>query len=267
MFEDQMTMLIISCDKYSDLWNGHVHLLEEHWQDRRIKTIIVTDKNTEKKFDNVSVIVAGEEAEWSERLKFALEQVTTELVFVTLDDYFLTAPVSNEKIDTLTAIMKNHGYDYIRLYLHPKCPKSAKIKDYSNFYAIDTSVRYSVNLFPGIWKKEFLMKTVAEHRNIWKYELSLSRIATEINAKCAVSLNDEFQIIDVVRQGKIQRKAKKLLSQEDIYNGTREIHSVCSDLKYLTKAWASHSLPKWIKEPIRKIAIKIGVHIFSAEEG
>lgn len=262
-----MTMLILSCDKYFDLWDGHMHLLEKYWPDRRIKTILVTDKNTEKKYDNVSVIVAGEEAEWSERFKFALEQVTTEFVFVTLDDYFLTASVSNEKINTLISIMKYDGYDYIRLYLHPKCPKSMKIKQYSNFYAIDTSVRYSVNLFPGIWKKEFLMNTVAENKNIWKYELSLSQIATEKNAKCAVSLNDEFQIIDVIRQGKIQRKAKKLLAQEAIYKGTREMHSICSDLKYLTKVWASHSLPKCIKEPIRKIAIKIGVHIFSAEEG
>lgn len=265
MLENQMTMLILSCDNYSDLWDGHVHLLEKYWHDRSIKTIIVTDKSTEKTYDDISVFVAGENVEWSDRLKLALEQVTTEFVFVTLDDYFLTAPVSNEKIEALISIMKEDQYDYVRLYIHPQCPKSAKVECYSNFYTIDTSVRYSVNLFPGIWKKSFLEKTVAEPRNIWKYEVSLSKSATKENAKCAVSLNDEFQIMDVIRQGKIQRKAKKLLSQEDLYNGNREMHSVGSDLKYLIRVWASRSLPKWIREPVRNLAIKMGVHIFSAE--
>ena len=266
MLENQMTMLVISCDKYSDLWDGHVHLLEKYWPDRGIRTMIVTDQAADKKYDRISVFAAGAEGEWSDRLKAALEQVTTEYVFITLDDYFLTAPVSNETMTTLISIMKKDGYDYIRLFIRPQCPESAKVAHYSNFYEIDTTVRYSVNLFPSIWKKEFLLKTVAKSRNIWQYEVSLSQCATDENVKCAASLNDEFQIIDVVRQGKIQRKATKLLSQEAVYCGNREIHSALDDAKYLVKVWAAHSLPKWIREPVRKLAIKMGVRIFSAEE-
>lgn len=38
-----MTMLILSCDKFSDLWDGHIKLLEKNWPDRDMDTIIVTD--------------------------------------------------------------------------------------------------------------------------------------------------------------------------------------------------------------------------------
>lgn len=29
-----MTMLILSCDKFSDLWDGHIKLLEKNWPDQ-----------------------------------------------------------------------------------------------------------------------------------------------------------------------------------------------------------------------------------------
>ncbi|MCD7771859.1 MAG: hypothetical protein LUH23_07215 [Oscillospiraceae bacterium] len=129
MLENQMTMLIMSCDSFSDLWDVHVQLLEKYWSDRGIKTFIVTDKDSDKQYDNVTVLAAGEDKEWSERLKFALQQVTTEYVFFTLDDYFLIEPVSNKKIDNLLNVMQSEDYDYLRLYLRPKCPRSAKKKN------------------------------------------------------------------------------------------------------------------------------------------
>ena len=105
MFENQMTILIMSCDKFSDLWDGHVQLLEQNWGDRGMKTYLVTDKESDKTFEHVTILSTGEDKEWSERLKCALEQVTTEYVFITLDDYFIIKPVSNEKISNILSIM------------------------------------------------------------------------------------------------------------------------------------------------------------------
>ena len=44
----KMTMLILSCDKFSDLWDGHVKQLEKYWPDRNVDTYIITDKQSEK---------------------------------------------------------------------------------------------------------------------------------------------------------------------------------------------------------------------------
>lgn len=41
MLKDQMTMIILSCDKFSDLWEGHVKLLEENWPDRGDRKSVV----------------------------------------------------------------------------------------------------------------------------------------------------------------------------------------------------------------------------------
>ena len=264
--KDQMTILIMSCDKFSDLWQGQVEFLEKYWHDREMDTFIVTDKETLKQFDKVSIIVAGEEKEWSERLKFALESVKTEYVFFTLDDYFLREPVDNSKIKKLTYIMKKDGYDYIRLYLWPRSPRNSRIKEYGKFYSINTNDKYGVNLFPSIWKKDFLMKTLEKPRNIWQYEVSLSKTATKINAKCGVSLNGEFKIIDIIRKGKIQRKARKLLDNSNIVLENREIHSIFSEIKYYTRFWSAQLSPKWLLNLARKIAIKIGIRVFTVDE-
>lgn len=265
MFENQMTILIMSCDKFSDLWDGHVQLLEQNWGDRGMKTYLVTDKESDKTFEHVTILSTGEDKEWSERLKCALEQVTTEYVFITLDDYFLIKPVSNEKISNILSIMQNDGYDYIRLFLRPKCPKSARISKYGEFYEINTRDRYSVNLYAGIWKKEFMEKVIREPRNAWQFEVSLPHIATELGAKCAMSNNREFVILDVVRKGKLLHKAARYFKKHDVYHGEREVISMWYEIKLGIRTWGIRIMPKFIAKWARNFMIKRGHHYFSQD--
>ena len=111
-----MTMLILSCDKFSDLWDGHIKLLEQNWSDRDIETYIVTDAPTDKKYPGIRIINAGTDVEWSDRLAYALKQVDTDYVFITLDDYFLIKKVDDQSIVNLMKMMEKEGIDYVRLF-------------------------------------------------------------------------------------------------------------------------------------------------------
>ncbi len=266
MFENEMTMLIMSCDKFSDLWDGHVKLLEENWHNRGMKTYIVTDKETNAEYENVKVLAAGEDKEWSERLAYALSQVKTKYVFITLDDYFLIKPVLNDKIKNLLTIMKNDSYDYVRLYLRPKCPKKAKVSEYGEFYKINTKDRYSVNLYAGIWKKDFITNVIREPKNAWRFEVSLPKIATELNASCAMSNNGEFVILDVVRKGKLLHKSAKYFKEhKGIYQGDREVISRWYEIKLAIRTWGIRLMPKFITSLARDFMIKCGHHYFSQD--
>ena len=75
-------MLILSCDKFSDLWDGHIKLLEQNWPDRDMETYIVTDAPANKSYPKVQIINAGTDAEWSDRLAYALKRVKTGYVFI-----------------------------------------------------------------------------------------------------------------------------------------------------------------------------------------
>ena len=65
--ENNFTVIISTCDKFSDLWDANIQLLNQNWADRNTETFLVTDKPTERKFENVKVIAAGEGTEITER--------------------------------------------------------------------------------------------------------------------------------------------------------------------------------------------------------
>ena len=109
-------IIISTCEKFSDLWDGNVFYINQNWPNRNTTTYLVTDKESNKVFDGVKIISAGENTEITDRLKKALEEVTSEYVLFTLDDYFLTEPIQDEKIQQAVDFMKSEKIDYLRLY-------------------------------------------------------------------------------------------------------------------------------------------------------
>lgn len=266
MFKDKMTMFIFSCEKFSDLWDAHIELLEKNWQDRGMDTYIVTDAPHETNYENVSVMSCGENKEFTERLDYALKQIDTEYVFVTLDDYFLINPVSNEKISNLLNMMEKENLDYVRLFKRPKKANGEKMPQYGNVRKIINDSPYSVNLYAGIWRKSFFEKTVTKLRDIWHYEVSLHKTATELNAKCAVSNNKEFVILDVVRKGKILNKANRFFKKYGYYHGDRDVHTKWYELKLNIRTFGARHAPRFIVNLARKLMMKLGYRYFSQED-
>ena len=266
MLQQKVTMLIFSCDKFSDLWDGHVKLLEKNWSDRKMETYIVTDKETDKHYNSVKILCAGENAEFTDRVSYALSKVKTEYVFVTLDDYFLPKRINTKAIQNLVKIMDLENLDYLRLYLRSKRSNKEQIKNYKGICWVDTSCRYSVNLYPGIWKKDFMMKTAIERKNPWQYEVSLPRLARENNARCAMSYRKEFEILDVVRKGKILNRANRYLRKHNIYNGDRPVQSRWYEFKLCIQTMGSRLLPTWMFNKLRGFLIKRGHHFYSQDE-
>lgn len=263
--KNNLTMFIHSCDKFSDLWDGHVKLLEENWGDRNIPTYILTDKENERSYENVKVIAAGEGKELSERTAEGLKYVETEYVFVTLDDYFLIEPVSSEEIGKLLDMMEAEKIDYIRLHYYPKPTRKDKIKEKKNMYRIDTNKVYAVNMYAGIWRKSFLESTIREPKNAWQYEVSLSRCAREYGANCIASNNKEFVILDVVRKGKILREANRYFKKHDVYHGERPVMGVWAEFTLGFKTWFIRLMPKFIVRKVRAMMIKRGHHFYSQD--
>ena len=266
MLKDRMTILIFSCDAFSDLWEGHIELMNKNWSDRGMRTCIITDKPTNYQIENVEILSAGNDSEFTERVAFALENVSTEYVFVTLDDYYLIKRVDSKKIEKLIDIMDKERIDYLRLFERAKSSNKQQINGYIGVCWVDPTYRYSVNLYAGIWRKAFMEKTTADKKNPWKYEVSLPRLARENGAKCAMSHNNEYVILDVVRKGKILNKANRYFKRNGIYKGNREVHSYWYEFKLGIQTWGARLAPKWAVDMVRNMMIKRGHHFYSQDE-
>lgn len=264
MLRDKVTCLIFSCDNFSDLWEGNIKLFNENWSDREFESYIVTDKPTDRKIPGVNIIAAGSDKEWSERLKFALQFVKTDFVFVTLDDYFLIKKVDNDKMCSYLRLMIEGGYDYIRFYPRPKRATRDEIIGWRGVYNIDTSCNYSVNLYSCFWSKDFLAYTVQNPMNAWMFEISLSQQAIQYGAKCLCSYNDDYVILDVVRKGKILHKANRYFRKHPgIYAGSRELQSWKYEAKLWIKTMFARYTPKFLVQPFRSIFVKTGGQSFT----
>lgn len=264
--ENKMTMLIMSCDKFYDLWQGHVKLLEENWPDRDMDTYIVTDAETSSNFENVRIIAAGDKVEWSERLAYALSFVDTEYVFITLDDYFLIKTVDNARMKSLAEMMTRESADYVRIFHRPHRATGKKLGNYIGLYEINTTYTYSVNLYPGIWRKSFLEKALEKPRNPWQFEVSLAKTARDNNAYCVADLRKDFRILDVVRKGKLLHKAAAYFKKHpDLYCGSREVNFRSYEIKLGIRSFGAEYAPLPVVNWARNFMIKRGHHYFSQE--
>lgn len=261
MSKNRLTLLIHSCDKFSDLWDAHIKLLNQNWPDRNIHTMLVSDKTCDKTFEGIDLYFAGDGAELSDRTRYALQFVDTEYVLITLDDYFPIHRIDSEKIERLLDIMDAENLDYIRLFSDPN--SHSKFKNYDKLYEISLDTNYQVNLYQGIWKKSFVEKTIGQTMNAWQYEVSLTRIAKTIGAKCVLSKGKEFEILDVVRKGKLLNKANRYLKKHDLYHGSREVIARKEELRIYIFNHGKKILPKWLAVKIKNYLRKRGHRFYS----
>lgn len=263
MLRDKVTCLIFSCDKFSDLWDGNLKMFRRYWPDKDFDTYIVTDKPSNKTYPDAKIIAAGADVEWTDRLKFALEYVKTDYVFLTLDDYFLIKPVDNEKMEGYVDLMIEGGYDYIRFFPRPKAATREELEGYNGIYHVENNSGYSVNLYSSLWEKKFLAFTVEEPRTPWDYEVTLYQRAVEYNARCLVCNNKEFEILDVVRKGKLLHKAKWYFDKHPgIYEGNREVQSLWYEIKLFFKTEINRHCPDFMRDTLRNIYVMCGGSTF-----
>lgn len=258
----KLTVLISSCDKFSDLWDAHIKLYRKNWQLSECKTLLVTDKPTSRTFDGIDIVVAKENMDFPMRIQYALSYVTTPYVLVTLDDYFLISTAEREKITALVSYAERDKIDYLMLYDRRKNnPK--KYEPVEKLYDIDCEKKYAVTLYPAIWSVSFLEKTAKENVSPWLYEPSLSETAMELNAVCKFSHAGSFEMVDVIRKGKVLHKAKKYFKKHGIDIGDRPVISRWTELKLGVMDFISWHTPKFMFRFIKRTAKKLGMKFYS----
>lgn len=258
-FQDDVTLLINSCEAFSDLWEGHIKCVSEHWKLAPKKRVIVSDSEEHTLVNGVEVLGYGKKLEWSERLRQSLLHCDTPFVFLTLDDYFLVEDVNDERMEQLFQLIVDRKIDYMRFYKKPYWATLKNVHYAEGVYGIDPSLRYSLNLYSGIWKTDFLLSLIDKPKNIWQFEVGLAKKVEHVTCTCAVDTNDDFPILDVVRKGKLVRKAHRFLEKhKELYSGKREVNSWQYEIKLGFKTFIMDHTPIHMHTFLKAIGRKMG---------
>lgn len=250
---DDITILVSTCDSFYDLWENNKILFDKFWPNHP-KIVYFSDSNSHD--PNFDMLIFNN-LEFSLRLKNALKSITTKYVFLTLDDYLLDHFVDSDLFNFCLDFLEKNNADYFRFFKWAKVKGKFVDKKYKVKRLPLTKKTYEINLYPSIWKTESLRQMVKNEENIWKFEVRLTRRAREQNFICFTTYkSDIFHFVDTIRKGKYLRNAYKFLKKENLYISNRQKRTIKETISLNLRAFFSRHLPERIKTFLKKASKK-----------
>jgi hypothetical protein len=165
---NNLSILIVSCDRYSDIWPYFFSLFHKYWTDCPWKIFLGTN-HIEYSDPRVYSLRVGDDVSWADGARKMVEHLPTDYFLLLLEDFFIQNDVATKSIvDCLRTLMNLQG-GYLRLRPFPK--PDANIAEYSNIGAIDIDAPYRLALQAAIWKKEVFLRLVKSGETAWEMEL------------------------------------------------------------------------------------------------
>lgn len=180
-----ISMLFSSCDQYDDTWIPFFTQLKKNWPEFDMPIYIGTESKTFKfeGFDIRCPLANGPiYKQWSERLLKLLDHIDSEYILFSLDDFWLTAPVNNEKFQKIYSYMekdKRMGFvclkqEIIQGKISEKDIAAAVDCQYPELWRCLKNKSFRITTQFGIWKRSYLIKLLRAHESAWHFETRAS---------------------------------------------------------------------------------------------
>lgn len=207
--KSNIAILVLSCDKYSDLWAPFFQTFFKQWPECPYQVFLGAN---EKKFNHpkVTTVLTGNDKDWSSSLRKILTQIDADHVFIWLEDLFLTAPVDQKQLTNYFEylIEKQAKHCNFAYHLHPKVTHRNGLGEFKD------PIPYRVNVI-GFWDKTYLNHLLLDGESPWNFEILGSyRASYDEGFYCFPRTIMPY--LNCVEKGKWFPKAVKYCQQENI---------------------------------------------------
>ena len=245
-------ILIVSCDKYKDLWGPCITLLRRFWNDCPYPIYLLSN-SAKADFPDVCPIVTGNDDSWSDNLLYALQTLPHEYVLLYIEDLFLIDNVHSAKVSALIQRCMNAEWNYLRL--NPT-PKGDSFLD-SDISIISPGSVYRSSVVFSVWKKNILLKLLQQGESAWDFEEYGTERTDEFNHFYAAN-HTLIPACNTVIKGVWDRQALKKIQELGIQPDLSQRRSMTTIemLKWKLKQLRSllfHLFPNGSKRFIRSI--------------
>lgn len=261
---EKITVCVFTCDAYQDLWDHCVRLLKENFPMNDVSEILlITDKPTSRSFEGVRIVLSNDNNDFVKRFASAAGECKTKYFLYTLDDYFYTQKINQSKFEEWLGFIDKNNADYLKLYTRSKKIVNKKITTgVKTIKAADPTIGYALDFYPGLWSTAFVKnlcdKWPLPERDIWHFEGKNCETETVKNAKAFFYTGRDFPFLDVIRKGKLIRKANRVLKKQygiDLLT-SRKLRTIHETVSYNLSVFVSdHMNPKfkaWLKKILKK---------------
>lgn len=207
---NKIAILVISCDKYSDLWESCAKVFNKNWPECPYDKYLASNL---KEFNNhgFTSILTGEDKTWSIGLKIALTilEKKYQYVFTLVEDYFFIEKLNNIYMTKMFDSFVLAEGNFLRLFkvLRPQ------IRFHNDYFGVLlNNAPYRQTIAFALWRINTLKEILKDDENAWEFEKKgVIRGFTFDKFFCVYK--NPFRVLNVVIQGKLVPKNYKILQK------------------------------------------------------
>lgn len=159
-------VMIYSCDAYSDIWYPFFTLFFRYW-DCPYPVFVASESET-CLIENVKTVNSF--GAWTERMRSALEQISSKYVICMCEDMFFRRSVRQEVIDACITYMENNPR--IACFNFEKEYGWIQPSEYPSFGKKPLGNHYQKSCQPTLWRRSALIELMGEDQSAWEWEMS-----------------------------------------------------------------------------------------------
>lgn len=167
------TIVINTCDEYSDVWELFFKAFEEYWEACDYKIVL----NTEILICNLSNVITHNFNEistldnWGKRFKQTLLDIDSEFVIMLYDDFILEENVNQDKIKQCIKWLEDETNKNIcAFYLIRNQNKNIDDGKFEGFEMLPLNADYKLNSAPALWRRDKLISFIEDNDSLWAWE-------------------------------------------------------------------------------------------------
>lgn len=222
-YDNKCTILINSCDAFSDVWDLFFKSLEINWPTCKYKIVLNTET---KKYNKYNVKTINFEHRlinnsWGNRYKHVLKQIDTPYVIPILDDFVLKDRFLGDTLIEKCIDWLDNYSDIAVFYFRKHLYALNQVTEFPNFCLLPSKCDYKLTTGIGIWRKTILNKTLCGYESPWEWEINRSKRVWKFNERFYAMIKDEPPIFNfpyggVIRRGLWNLEAKELSEKYDV---------------------------------------------------
>jgi len=210
--EVDLSIIVNSCDSYSDTWKPFFDLFNIYWSDCPFEKYLLTNSKTIK-INNCNIIQCGQNKIWAQRLNYALKKIETDYVLLFLDDHWLKDYVNTDDIIKLLDLAKEEDVGCLRLNFGME--NNNKFNNKLN--KISKNNPYNVSTYTAIWNVETLIKLTDNNWNPWEFEKKGSIVSENLKREFYKSDTQVISTYNAIIRGKWVETVIEDIQKFDIY--------------------------------------------------
>lgn len=251
MSDNLYSVLVLSCDKYSWLWDPFFKRFNYFWPDKAVKIYILT--NYKKcNHSNITTVAIGEDLNWSENLLKCIDKINEKYIFVTFEDVFLNASVDKNYFEKIKKFIVDNEVEYVNTKANPLPKSSGHHKDLT---LLKVGMHYRASLANAFWRKDILRDLLRLGESPWEFEHNGSKRSNKYSK--FYGTNQPLLSFDhILVGGKITRKSAKLpdvleIIPESPFPIMSFIENIIFDIKVVRNKLFSRIIPTTFQQKLR----------------